>query len=107
MLLLLETDRYLVEDVVQTNLKGERGSLGRSRAPSLALRFVDGVHLFWSSTSFQREKIVDRRRSNTIETAYLGLHSLLPQARLKIQELFRHYVDSRLETYRRLPDMQA
>ena len=37
----------------------------------------------------------------------MRLHLLQPEARLKIQELFRHYVDSRLETYRRLPDMQG
>jgi hypothetical protein len=29
------------------------------------------------------------------------------EAQLSLQELFRHYVDSRLETYRRMPNMQA
>jgi len=34
--------------------------------------------------------------------AYLRLHLLPPHAQLALQELFRRYVDSRLETYRRL-----
>jgi len=45
--------------------------------------------------------------ANTIETAYLRLDLLPRQARLELQELFRRYVDSRLETYRKLPNMNA
>ena len=45
--------------------------------------------------------------TNTIETAYLRLQLLPQQAQPALQELFRRYVDPRLETYRRLPDMAA
>ena len=45
--------------------------------------------------------------ANTIETAYLRLYYVAPEAQPKLQELFRRYLDSRLETYRKLPDMQA
>jgi len=45
--------------------------------------------------------------ANAIETAYLRLQLLSPEARLGLQELFRQYVDSRLETYRKLPNMAA
>jgi hypothetical protein len=45
--------------------------------------------------------------ANSIETAYLRLHSLSPQAQPEFQALFRRYVDSRLETYRKLPDIDA
>jgi len=44
---------------------------------------------------------------NCIETAYLRLRLLSPHAQPALQELFRRYVDSRLETYRRLPNMVA
>jgi hypothetical protein len=44
--------------------------------------------------------------ATTIETAYLRLH-LVPEAKPELQELFRRYLDSRLDTYRRLPNMQA
>jgi hypothetical protein len=45
--------------------------------------------------------------ANTIEVAYLRLELLSPDSRPAIQELFRQYTDSRLETYRRLPNMEA
>jgi len=45
--------------------------------------------------------------ANTIETAYLRLHLLSQEARHELQELFRGYVDSRLETYCKLPNMEA
>jgi hypothetical protein len=44
--------------------------------------------------------------ATTIETAYLRLH-LVPEAKPELQELFRRYLDSRLDTYRRLPNMKA
>ena len=45
--------------------------------------------------------------ANSIETAYLRLHLASQQEQPGLQELFRRYVDSRLETYHRLPNMQA
>lgn len=47
------------------------------------------------------------QESNDIGTAWLRL-DLLPEApRAELQQLFREYVDARLEFYRRLPDLQA
>jgi hypothetical protein len=43
---------------------------------------------------------------NAIESAHLRLH-LVPEAESKLQDLFRQYMDSRIETYRRLPNMNA
>jgi hypothetical protein len=43
---------------------------------------------------------------NCIETAYLRLHLVPRETELALQDLFRSYVDSRLETYHRLPNMQ-
>ncbi len=45
--------------------------------------------------------------ATSIETAYLRLHLASPQEQPGLQELLRRYVDSRLEIYRRLPNMQA
>ena len=42
---------------------------------------------------------------NRIEPAYLRLHLLSPDARPALHELFGRYVESRLETYRSLPNM--
>lgn len=44
--------------------------------------------------------------AGTIETAYLRLH-LVPAAEFKLRDLFRRYIDSRLEAYRKMPSMKA
>lgn len=53
----------------------------------------------------RRELVV--REANDIGTAYLRLDLLPPAAQPKLRELFRQYVDARLEVYRRLPDAAA
>ena len=53
----------------------------------------------------RRQLIVDE--SNCIGTAYLRISLLPDEAQPPLRELFRHYVDSRLETYKKLPDMTA
>jgi hypothetical protein len=50
----------------------------------------------------RRQQIIDE--ANNIGTAYLRLDLLPPEARTVIQEKFRQYVDTRLETYRAIPD---
>jgi len=60
-----------------------------------------------AASRFNEKRMLTAEEVNCIETAYLRLHLLSPQAQPALQELFRHYVDSRLETYRRLPNMVA
>jgi hypothetical protein len=45
--------------------------------------------------------------ANTIGTAYLRLDLLHADAQPAMRELFRKYVDSRLNIYRKLPDVEA
>jgi hypothetical protein len=45
--------------------------------------------------------------ANAIRTAYLRLDLLSPDAQPALRELFRNYLDSRLEVYRKLPDLAA
>ena len=45
--------------------------------------------------------------SNAVGTAYLRLDLLPASAQPKLREDFRHYVDARIEFYRRLPDDKA
>jgi hypothetical protein len=53
----------------------------------------------------RRQLIIDE--TNAIGTAYLRL-DLLPDAdRSALQNVFREYVESRLDAYRKLPDVQA
>jgi len=53
----------------------------------------------------RRELIVEE--ANAIGTAYLRLDLLPPDAQSALRETFRRYVDSRLEVYRKLPDIAA
>ena len=45
--------------------------------------------------------------ANAIGTAYLRVDLLPADAQPQLRELFRHYVDSRIATYRSLPDLGA
>lgn len=53
----------------------------------------------------RRELIVEE--ANDIGTAYLRLDLLPSNAQPPLRDLFRRYLDSRLATYRRLPDLAA
>ena len=53
----------------------------------------------------RRGQVVDE--ANAIGTAYLRIDLLPSAAQPKLRETFRNYVDSRIATYRMLPDLQA
>jgi hypothetical protein len=53
----------------------------------------------------RRAQIVDE--ANAIGTAYLRIQLVPASLQPKLRETFRSYVDSRIETYRRLPDFVA
>ena len=53
----------------------------------------------------RRQLIVEE--TNHIGTAYLRLDTLPADAQPALRETFRHYLDARIEAYRKLPDMGA
>jgi hypothetical protein len=53
----------------------------------------------------RRQLIVEE--ANAIGTAYLRLDILPPSAQTALREKFRQYVETRLEVYRKLPDLSA
>jgi hypothetical protein len=53
----------------------------------------------------RRGQVVDE--ANAIGTAYLRIDLLPPSAQARLRETFRAYVDSRIATYKKLPDLQA
>lgn len=65
---------------------------------------------FTFSAAFSR---FDARRTyivqeaNAIGTAYLRVDLLPPETQPRVRELFRRYLDSRLETYRKVSDIDA
>jgi len=53
----------------------------------------------------RRQLIIEE--ANDIGTAYLRIDLLPESAQPRLRELFRQYLDSRLEIYRKLPDLEA
>src|SRR6201997_2651383 len=107
MLILLETGRRLGVMRRPKESDGERSNLGSVEGAVFALFGLLMAFTFSGAASrFNEKRMLIAEEANAVETAYLRLH-LVPQSAPKIQDLFRQYVDSRLETYRRLPDMTA
>ena len=107
MLILLETGRRLGVRRRPKESEGERGSLGTVEGAVFALFGLLMAFTFSGAASrFNEKRMLIAEEANDIETAYLRLE-LVPQAQPKLQELFRRYVDSRLEIYHRLPNMTA
>lgn len=107
MLILLETGRRFGVKRRPKESEGERGSLGTVEGAVFALFGLLMAFTFSGAASrFNEKRMLIAEEANTIETAYLRLE-LVPEAKPELQELFRLYVDSRLETYRRMPNMTA
>lgn len=87
---------------------GEQASLETVEGALFALFGLIIAFTFSGAASrFNEKRLLIGEEVNAIGTAYLRLELLSGETRSALQELFRRYVDSRLETYRRLPNMQA
>jgi hypothetical protein len=108
MLLMLEIGRWFGIRRRPKESEGERGGLGTVEGAVFALFGLMVAFTFsGAAMRFNEKRTLVAEEVNCIETAYLRVHLLSHQAQPAIQELFRRYVDSRLETYRKLPDMLA
>ena len=108
MLILLETGRRLGIKRLSKESEGERGSLGTIEGAVFALfGLVMAFSFSGAAARFNEKRMLIADEVNTVETAYLRLHLVDQSARPNLQELFRRYVDSRLETYHQLPNMQS
>ncbi|MFI5247994.1 MAG: DUF4239 domain-containing protein [Nitrospirales bacterium] len=108
MLILLEIGRRFGIKRRPKESEGERGGLGTVEGAVFALFGLMVAFTFSGAAArFNEKRMLTAEEANCIETAYLRLHLLSPQAQPELRDLFRHYVDSRLETYRRLPNMAA
>ena len=107
MLILIETGRRLAIRRRSRESEGERSSLGTVEGAVFALFGLLMAFTFSGAAGrFNEKRMLIAEEVNCIETAYLRLHLVPRETELALQDLFRHYVDSRLETYHRLPNMQ-
>ncbi len=58
-------------------------------------------------TRFDARRHLVVAEANNIGTAFLRIDLLPVDAQAPMRDLFRRYLDSRIETYRKLPDMEA
>jgi hypothetical protein len=108
MLIMLEVGRRLGIRRRPLESEDERSSLGTIEAAMFALfGLVIAFTFSGAAVRFNEKRALIAVEANTIETAYLRLRLLSPTAQPELQGLFRNYVDSRLETYHKLPDMDA
>lgn len=107
-LILVEAGRRLGQRHAARGTKVSRDGLGLLDNAVYALLGL--MIAFTFSAAFQR---FDLRRSyivqeaNAIGTAYLRVDLLPTEQQPRVRDLFRRYLDSRLETYRKLPDVGA
>ena len=108
MLIFLEIGRLLGIQRRPKESEGERGSLGTIEGAVFALfGLVIAFSFSGAASRFNEKRALTALEANSIETAYLRLHLLPQESRSELQELFRSYVDSRIGTYRLLPNMEA
>jgi len=67
----------------------------------LALTFTGGL------SRFEARRHLVTEEANAIGTAYLRIDLLPADAQPAMRRMFREYLNSRLETYRKLPDVEA
>lgn len=108
MLLLLETGRRIgVRRRAQDPDGAEAGTGVIDGAIFALLGLLIAFTFAGAASRFDHRRDLIVEETNAIGTAYLRLDLLPASAQPSLRDLFRRYVDARLEVYRRLPDMRA
>ncbi|MCP5159482.1 MAG: DUF4239 domain-containing protein [Gammaproteobacteria bacterium] len=108
MLILLEVGRRIGIHRLATDTEGARTGTGTIEGAIFALLGLLIAFTFSGAASrFEERRHLVIEETNAIGTAYLRLDLLPAEAQPAMRELFQRYVDSRLEVYRKLPDIKA
>jgi len=108
MLILLEAGRQLGINRRRKRSEVDHGNLGIIEGAIFALFGLVVAFTFSGAvTRLNEKRMLIADEVNSIEVAYLRLQLISPDIRPQLQELSRQYVDSRVETYRRLPNKEA
>lgn len=89
---------------------GEEAVAGRGALDGVVFALLGLLMAFTfssASTRFDERRLLIVSEANAIGTAYLRLDLLPAKAQPELRELFRRTTRSRLDTYRRLPDVEA
>jgi hypothetical protein len=106
MLTLIEVGRHLGARRITRDPEGlHAGTIEASVLALLGLLLAFTISGAGSRLDARRLLIIEE--TNAIGTAYLRLDMLPEAARSALQENFRRYLDTRIEVYRKLPDIAA
>jgi len=108
MLVLLEVGRRIGARRLAEDPKGAEAGVGSVEGAVFALLGLLIAFTFSGATSrFDARRQLIIEETNDIGTAYLRLDLLPADAQPALREKFRAYLDTRLEVYRKIPDMAA
>ena len=108
MIVLLEAGRRIGMRRLSRDPDGAREGLGVVEGAVFSLLGLLIAFTFSNAaTRFDGRRHMIVEEANDIGTAYLRIDLLPEHAQPALRDLFRKYVDSRLETYRKLPDVDA
>jgi hypothetical protein len=108
MVVLVEAGRRIGTRRLSSDPEGAQKGLGIVEGAVFSLLGLLIAFTFaGAATRFDGRRQLIVEEANTIGTAYQRIDLLPEHAQPALRELFRRYVDSRLETYRKLPDIDA
>ena len=108
MLVFLEVGRRIGNRRLASDADGARTGTGTIEGAVFALLGLLVAFTFSGAASrFDTRRNLVVEEVNAIGTAYLRLDLLPTDAQPALRDLFRRYVDSRMEAYRKLPDIEA
>ena len=108
MLLMTEVGRRIGLRRMSVDKEGARAGLGTVEGALLALLGLLIAFSFSGAAArfdARRQQIVTE--ANAIGSAYMLVDLLPPEAQPPLRETFRQYLDSRLDAYRKMPDLGA
>jgi CDP-diglyceride synthetase len=108
MVVMLEIGRRIGMRRIAADPEGAKSGTGALDGAVFALLGLLIAFTFSGATSrFDDRRNLIIEETNTVSTAYLRLDLLPASSQAALRELFRQYLDSRLETYQKLRDIEA
>lgn len=108
MLSLIELGRRLGQRRMARNLEGARAGLGAVEGAVFGLLGLLIAFTFQGAASrFDTRRALIVEEANAVSTAWARLDMLPVAAQPPLRDLFRRYLDARIEIYQRMPDLAA
>jgi hypothetical protein len=108
MLSLIELGRRIGQRRLARNLEGARAGLGAVEGAVFGLLGLLIAFTFQGAASrFDTRRALIVEEANAISTAWARLDLLPVAAQPPLRDLFRRYLDARIEIYQRMPDLAA